>query len=183
MLETTFETLWLFLPAMVANIAPVYFAHYNWLPQLNKPLDNYKSWRNHRLLGNNKTVRGLVSGIAAGLAIGLIQFLVSSLTIFSNISLVNYSSITTAFITSNLLAFSALMGDAIASFFKRQLNITPGQSWIPFDQIDFIISALLVSAVFVSLTPLHVFLALTIIGYGSYITSHIGVTLDIKKSL
>ncbi len=181
MLKLISETIWLFLPAIVANITPVYFAHYNWLPSLNKPLDGHQTWRGYRLLGNNKTVRGLISGIIAGLLIGLMQFLTSHLTV--SISLINYSSLAVALTTGGLLAFSALAGDAIASFFKRQLNIAPGKPWIPFDQIDFVIGAFLVSILFTPLTLSHLFIALILIGSGSYLTSYIGVTLNIKKSL
>lgn len=177
------ETLWLFLPAMAANMAPVFFARYNWLASLNKPLDNYQTWRGRRLLGDNKTVRGLISGVAAGLLVGLMQFYASRLTALSGISLINYSSLIVALTAGGLLAFSALMGDAIASFFKRQLNIAPGRHWVPFDQIDFIIGAFLISVLFAPLTFMHLLVALTLIGFSSYLTSYLGVTLNIKKSL
>lgn len=183
MLKVIFETLWLFLPAIAANMAPVYFAHYNWLSALNKPLDGHRTWRDRRFLGDNKTVRGLLSGVAAGLLVGLMQFYASRLTVLSGISLINYSSLITAITFGGLLAFSALAGDAIVSFFKRQLNIAPGRPWLPFDQIDFIVSAFLISILFASLTLTHLFIALILIGCGSYLTSHIGVALNIKKSL
>jgi len=183
MLNLISETLWLFLPAITANMAPVLFARYNWLPPLNKPLDGYKIWRGRRLLGDNKTVRGLISGVVIGLLTGLIQFYASRLTALSSISLIDYSAPITVITAGGLLAFSALAGDALASFFKRQLNITPGQPWLPFDQIDFIIGAFLVGIFFAPLTLSHLVIALTLIGSGSYLTSYISVTLKIKKSL
>lgn len=183
MLKIIAETLWLFLPAIAANMTPVLFARYNWLSSLNKPLDGYQTWRGRRLLGDNKTVRGLILGITAGLLVGLIQFYASRLPVFSNISLIDYSSLIVALTTGGLLAFSALAGDAIKSFFKRQLNIAPGRPWVPFDQIDFIIGAFLISVLFASLTLAHLLTALTLIGFGSYLTSHIGIALNIKKSL
>ena len=36
----------------------------------------------------------------------------------------------------------ALVGDLIKSFFKRRLGIEPGDRFIPFDQTDFVIGAL-----------------------------------------
>jgi CDP-diglyceride synthetase len=36
-----------------------------------------------------------------------------------------------------------MTGDAVKSFFKRRLGITPGKSWFPFDQLDFVLGAIL----------------------------------------
>jgi CDP-2,3-bis-(O-geranylgeranyl)-sn-glycerol synthase len=44
-----------------------------------------------------------------------------------------------------LLGLGAMAGDAAKSFFKRRLGIAPGHPWIPFDQIDFQIGALLLA--------------------------------------
>jgi hypothetical protein len=38
--------------------------------------------------------------------------------------------------------FGAVAGDAAKSFFKRRLAIAPGSPWIPFDQLDFAVGAL-----------------------------------------
>jgi hypothetical protein len=41
------------------------------------------------------------------------------------------------------IGFCALLGDLAKSFFKRQREIPPGKSWVPFDQIDWGIGAVL----------------------------------------
>lgn len=40
-----------------------------------------------------------------------------------------------------LLGFGTLVGDAVKSFFKRQIGIAPGDSWIGPDQLDFMVGA------------------------------------------
>ena len=35
-----------------------------------------------------------------------------------------------------LFGFGGMVGDLVKSFFKRRLNIAPGKSFIPWDQID-----------------------------------------------
>ena len=41
------------------------------------------------------------------------------------------------------LCFGALIGDIIESFFKRRIGKNRGEDWIIFDQLDFIIGALI----------------------------------------
>lgn len=40
-----------------------------------------------------------------------------------------------------------MTGDAVKSFFKRQRDMPPGSSWFPFDQLDFVIGALVFASV------------------------------------
>lgn len=44
-----------------------------------------------------------------------------------------------------LLGLGAVSGDAVKSFFKRRLGIAPGRPWVPFDQLDFQVGALLLA--------------------------------------
>jgi CDP-2,3-bis-(O-geranylgeranyl)-sn-glycerol synthase len=50
------------------------------------------------------------------------------------------------------MGFGALFADAVESFFKRRAGIGPGKTWVPFDQIDYIIGGLVFVAPFVSLS-------------------------------
>lgn len=112
-----------FVPAYVANMAPVFVRH---LPLLDYPLDFGLKLRGSRVLGANKTVRGLLFGTIMGGVTGWI-LQAFSLPITWKIGL--------------LLGFAALVGDAVKSFFKRRLSIRPGATWIPFDQLDFLVFA------------------------------------------
>jgi len=156
------ETIWLLMPAALANMVPVFAARYGWLPQLNLPVDYGLAWHGRRLLGDNKTIRGFVVG-------GLTAALVGS----------SQGSV----IQGTVIGLSALLSDAAFSFIKRRLNIPPGASWIPFDQIDFVIGALVAAWFFIPLTAPHIIFSIIIFGLGSYLVSAIGVMLGIKKSL
>jgi CDP-2,3-bis-(O-geranylgeranyl)-sn-glycerol synthase len=54
-------------------------------------------------------------------------------------------------VLGGLLGFGALTGDAVESFIKRQLKINSGQSWFPFDQLDYIFGGILLSSLLVQL--------------------------------
>jgi CDP-2,3-bis-(O-geranylgeranyl)-sn-glycerol synthase len=62
-----------------------------------------------------------------------------------------------------LLASSgALTGDAVRSFFKRQMNIAPGKSWFPFDQFDYVFGGVVLTACYIQLTILQYLLLFVI---------------------
>jgi len=161
-LSNILSTLYFFLPAIAGNITPVFVTRYNLLPQLNKPLDGNLLWRSQRLLGDNKTIRGLLSGIIVAALVGFWQ---------GNLVL------------GATMGFGALWGDAIKSFFKRRFNKKPGSSWKPWDQIDFVIGATLITLPLSPQPITYYFIALVIIGFGSYVTSYLGVKTGLKKSL
>ncbi len=164
-----------FLPAGVANAGPIFA---NKIPILNKwdtPLDFGKSWRSKRIFGDHKTWRGLLFGMLLG---GLTAYLLA-VTVYkinpNSTRLVAYS-----IAGGMLLGFGALAGDAVESFFKRQLGVSPGKSWFPFDQIDYIVGGLLVSFPFFNvgvLTYLWVFVVWFCL---HLIFSYIGYLLGLK---
>jgi CDP-2,3-bis-(O-geranylgeranyl)-sn-glycerol synthase len=132
----------LFLPAAIANAAPVFA---NKIPGFNRwdtPIDVGKSYRGKRVLGDNKTWRGLCSGTIAGMLTGLAVYfiypgLVQRFEIAPLVPVLDMAIIGAA------LGFGALLGDTVESFFKRQRNVSSGSSWFPFDQTDYILGGLL----------------------------------------
>jgi CDP-2,3-bis-(O-geranylgeranyl)-sn-glycerol synthase len=146
LVTTILETVWLLLPAGAANLAPVLAARYNWLPAFNRPIDGNVTFLGKRVLGPHKTWRGLIVGIAAGALTGF--FLGSALL-------------------GAVIGAGALAGDALKSFVKRQFNIAPGKPWRPFDQIDYILGALLVASFIFPLTIAHTIVALIFFGKSS----------------
>jgi CDP-2,3-bis-(O-geranylgeranyl)-sn-glycerol synthase len=127
---------WIFLPAGIANAAPVFANKIPVLNRWNTPLDFGMSWRGKRLLGANKRFRGLAFGVVVAATVSVLQYLPD---IHYQASI---QSVTSAAFSGALLGFGALMGDAIESFFKRQRGVKPGDSWFPFDQTDYIIGGL-----------------------------------------
>lgn len=144
--------LWFYLPAGNANMAPVFASKIKWLDKLNIPIDFGATFRGKRLFGDNKTVRGFVAGyFAAWIAIVLQVWLFNNYQAMRDFSIFDYSHMN-IWLFALIFSFGALGGDAIASFFKRQLDIQPGKSWFPFDQIDWILGAVFLSLPFTSFT-------------------------------
>ncbi len=128
---------YLMLPAYFANMSPVLFKKIN---LFEYPIDFNKTLNNKPLLGKNKTFRGLIFGIIFAVVIAYAQFLLYNIEFFRSISFMNYQN---WFLVGFLLGLGALTGDLVKSFFKRRLDIEPGAKFIPFDQIDFVIGALI----------------------------------------
>jgi CDP-2,3-bis-(O-geranylgeranyl)-sn-glycerol synthase len=181
------QTLWYFLPAAVANTAPVLARYFQLLPWLNRPLDGGRQWRERPLLGRNKTIRGFVVGIACGAFIGVAQwvawyrapFLLQPIVLLPQL----YTSLFISLVWGAWLGCAALLGDALKSFLKRQLDILPGHPWKPWDQIDMVIGVLLCAQWIAPLSVTHIITAFVVIGVLSYVTSVIGVYLRLKKSV
>lgn len=144
--------LWFFTPAGLATLAPVLAAMAPGLKAWNTPIDFGRSFRGKRILGDNKTWRGVVVATALGTAWFAIQILIYQNSEFvRSFSQFDYTR-EYAILIGLGLSFGAIFGDAVSSFFKRQLEIEPGKAWIPFDQIDYIIGGLVLSLPFVLLS-------------------------------
>jgi len=151
--DTILFALWFFAPAGAANGSPVFANKVPILSKLGMPVDAGRTFRGKRIFGDHKTVRGFVVGTLAGLIIaGLQMLLYSNFSWFEGISgSVDYSN-PIVLVMGALMGFGALAGDSIKSFFKRQFSVPSGQSWFPFDQIDYIIGGILFSLPFVLLS-------------------------------
>lgn len=172
MLALIFATLWFFLPAFLANMAPVVAAYFRWLPGLARPLDGGRVVNGQRLLGDGKTIRGLVVGILSGSIGGIIQYWWYPPTGFM-----------VSLFMGAWIGFGALLGDALKSFVKRRRGIPSGTTWKPWDQIDIVIGVWLVSWWWSPLSPIQYLVALIVIGSGMYISSEVGVRLRIKQKI
>src|SRR3989344_4567788 len=125
------ELFYLMIPAYIANMVPVFARKIPW----HTPLDFGKTFRGRRIFGDHKTIRGLIVGIVAGTLLGV------------GISQLYWPFEFSPVLWSILASTGALLGDAIKSFFKRQIGIASGQSWMPFDQIDYSIGALTLGSI------------------------------------
>lgn len=172
-MDSLFNAFLFFLPAGLANAAPVLA---NKIPIWNRwdtPLDFGKSFHGQRIFGKNKTWRGLVSGvILAGLVAAVEAPLVFRVLNEDRLWFTG---------AGMLMGFGALAGDSVESFFKRQLGVKAGDSWFPFDQLDFIIGGLLVVAPFIEWYP-PLILNVFIIYFGLHlIVSYIAYRLGLKN--
>lgn len=144
--------LWFFLPAGLANASPVFANRIPLLQKLGRPIDGGKHFRGKRIFGDHKTVRGFLAGILCGSVTGVLQFIAyTNIGFVRSFSLIDYRSLAWSVLLGALLGFGALAGDAIKSFFKRQVGVASGKSWFPFDQIDYIVGGLLCSSLLIDL--------------------------------
>jgi CDP-2,3-bis-(O-geranylgeranyl)-sn-glycerol synthase len=170
-MSTYISALLLFLPAGVANAVPVLVKKIPVLDKLKAPIDGGMSFRGKRLLGANKTWRGLVSGT---LVSGFIAWL-----LYPNIS-IDTGSTLNGVALGCAIGFGALLGDAVESFFKRQKEIPSGSSWLLFDQLDYVMGALLFSLPFVRLAGIDYLLVILTYFVLHFIVSYIGYLLGLK---
>ncbi len=118
------ETLYFTMPAWLSNTFTAIFYYffivkYKILPAW--PLDFGLKFKNKRIFGDNKTFFGSLSTIFFGAIIGFFQ---------------------NSFFTGLIFGIATLLGSLLNSFIKRQLNIPPGGSFFPFDQIDYALMSL-----------------------------------------
>jgi CDP-2,3-bis-(O-geranylgeranyl)-sn-glycerol synthase len=163
--ETILFALWFFAPAGAANGSPVFANKVPILSKLGMPIDGGKTFRGKRIFGDHKTVRGFVVGTLTGLVIAGLQILLyANFSWVADISgSVDYSN-PAILLMGAMMGFGALAGDSIKSFFKRQFSVPSGQSWFPYDQVDYIIGGILFSLPFV-LLPLSTYVVITIIWF------------------
>jgi CDP-2,3-bis-(O-geranylgeranyl)-sn-glycerol synthase len=182
MFQIVFIAIWVFIPAGLANMAPVFASKIPALTFLDIPLDFGKKLRGRRVFGDNKTLRGFVAGFVFALGGVLLQRWLwehvgqpcFQCGIEGNYSIKLITS--NVLLVSLLYSFGALGGDAIESFFKRQVGKSSGSAWFPFDQLDYIVGGLLLTwpvvhysaslagTVLITFFVLHI--VSTIIGYG-----------------
>lgn len=174
--------LWFFLPAGVANAAPVFAARLPVLKKWDYPMDGRRTLRGKRMLGDNKTFRGIVFGTIIGFITFILQQnAVMHLGDFSSYILSNGYTEYPA-VLGVLLGFGALAGDALASFFKRQLGILPGNRWIPFDQLDYIIGSSICAAI-VAVLSFNIYVWAFILWFVAHLVfSYIGFRFGLKRT-
>jgi CDP-2,3-bis-(O-geranylgeranyl)-sn-glycerol synthase len=79
------------------------------------------------------------------------------------------------------MGFAALVGDSLKSFFKRRLNLRPGAPWIPFDQIDFVVAALIVLSFWIKIDWLEMAIVLALSFLADVIVNQLSYRLGIKR--
>ncbi|MFA6099008.1 MAG: CDP-archaeol synthase [Patescibacteria group bacterium] len=137
------QVIWFFFPAGAANIAA---SLSRFFPCFNYPVDFGKSFRSKRIFGDHKTWRGLIFGIIFGVLFFWLQQYLHQFDFFNKLSIISYTE--NDWNIGFLLSLGAVLGDLVKSYFKRRLNITPGKTWVPFDQIDYVVGAILFVSLF-----------------------------------
>ncbi len=172
------QILYFFIPAYMANMTPVFVKKINFL---NYPVDFGKEWDKKRILGSHKTWRGFFFGTLFGLIAFEIQRALYNEGIGKSLALINYSA--APIFLGALIAFSALLGDSIKSFFKRQLNIRPGRPWVPFDQLDFLSVSMVITAPWSDISLRDALIVLAIVLVLTMMVQYAGYKLKMKDDV
>jgi CDP-2,3-bis-(O-geranylgeranyl)-sn-glycerol synthase len=158
------ELLYLMAPAYLANMAAPFARFWRgW----NRPISE-------RWLGSHKTVVGGVAGISAALIAAFVQS-----RIHWRGSIVDYDRWT---LVGLLLGVGAIGGDMAKSFVKRRVKIAPGDRWIPADQLDFGIGALLLIAQVAGLSWIDAAVILAITFVGDILVNQVAFRLHIRDT-
>lgn len=178
MIETAITYILILLPAGVANMSPIFASKLPVLKELNQRIDFGLELRGKPLMGKNKTWRGFVSGVLAGLVtmaflVPVVDFLGFDITKDFEI---NY------LLLGGILGAGAIIGDAVESIIKRQLDIKPGQSLYFFDQTDYIIGAMLMVSPFVQLPWEFYLFSLFFWAIIHLVTTYLGFKLNLKDA-
>lgn len=174
------ETLWYILPGFIGNISPI-FATKIFKNKFSYPMDFGFKLGKQRLLGKNKTWRGLISSIIIAIIIVYIQtqLYLSGKTI--EISVIDYGKTNFVFL-GILMGAAAIFGDVLKSFFKRRLKTKPSERWIPFDQLDVPLGFSFFVYPFIQ-TPFNLIMMSFIIApILSFLTSQLGYIIKIKNT-
>ncbi|WP_122088770.1 CDP-2,3-bis-(O-geranylgeranyl)-sn-glycerol synthase [Halalkalicoccus subterraneus] len=135
-LELLIVAFWVMLPAYVPNNAAV-------LAGGGAPIDGGRTWKDRRILGDGKTWRGTLVGTLVGIGIAyLLNVLRPTAVEALGVSVPTFPLV--AMIT---LPLGAMLGDMIASFVKRRLGRNRGAPLPGVDQLDFAVSALVLTAI------------------------------------
>jgi CDP-2,3-bis-(O-geranylgeranyl)-sn-glycerol synthase len=142
--EIILQSLWLILPAYIANGCAALIGG-------GTPIDFGKKYKDgKRILGDGKTWRGLILGSLFGMIGGFGLSVAAKIITPTEYNFIGFEKLD--FLGFPLMipilfsiCFGALFGDIVKSFFKRRKGIDRGKDWVPFDQIDFILGVLFLS--------------------------------------
>lgn len=158
------QLLYFMAPAYFANMAPPFVRYWRgW----NRPI-------HARALGSHKTIMGYALGVLVAVATAAVQAMIDA-----PFALVDY-----AYWLWLGLAFGvgAMTGDSLKSYFKRLRGLPSGARWVPFDQLDFVLGALLLTAPFVELGWIDLILILTVTLLGDIAVNWVAFHLGIKTT-
>lgn len=131
-LTSLFVAFWIMIPAYVPNSAAAVFGG-------GTPMDFGKNFGDgRRIFGSGKTWRGFFGGVLSGIIFGILLIFIGDY----------FGFVIHTYLSVVLLAFGALLGDLVKSFFKRRLNKESGEEWLIADQYDLVVGSLLLVLIF-----------------------------------
>jgi len=182
LLQWLLASLWFFLPAYFANMAPVFAKWLKVGESLAKPIDAGKKISNQFILGPNKTWRGVISSLIVGAFIAKLQSLfIAKSTFLYSLNILDYERIN-PWIMGLLLGLGVTFGDLAKSFIKRRLKKKSGERFIPWDQLDLAIGGLIVVSIYF-FPPLPVWIVILVLTpFLGIMVNLLGYSLKIKEA-
>lgn len=151
-------------PAYLANMAPPFVRFWTgW----NRPI-------HVRLLGRHKTVVGFALGVGVGVLATAVQAWLGRPD--NRVDYADWPWLGLGF------GVGAMAGDSLKSLFKRRLGVAPGRPWLPFDQLDFVVGALLLVGPWARLSWRDVLVILLVTLVGDLLVNRLSFALRIKDS-
>lgn len=160
------------LPALLYFMAPAYLA--NMAPPFARYWKGWNAPIHAASLGTHKTVVGFALGVVVALVATALQARVALPG--QHLDAAHWPWWGLGF------GFGAMGGDCAKSWLKRKRGIAPGNRWIPFDQLDFVIGALALVGPFAGLDALDVALILLVSFLGDVVVNRIAYSAGIKTS-
>jgi hypothetical protein len=162
---------------------------FGWLRWLARPIDAGLVLRGRRLLGDNKTYRGLVAvalGTAAGVAV---QVVLHRFVVARDLAVIDYGR--PAVIALGLgLGAAAMLSELPNSMLKRQLGIAPGAAgggilgmfFYVLDQIDMLIGVWAVLGLAVGVTAVRVLWSVVFLFIAHQLLTFVGYQLGMRAT-
>jgi len=124
-------------------------------------------------LGDHKTIVGFSLGIVAGIVTAFLQSFVEFTRLWQPEDW---------FVVGLIMGTGAMCGDSIKSYFKRRVGIVPGERWIPADQLDFVIGALIPLSMMVPLGWSDILFILTFTFVADIAVNHASFYLGVRNT-
>jgi CDP-2,3-bis-(O-geranylgeranyl)-sn-glycerol synthase len=156
--------MYLMLPVFAANMAAP-FSRY--APYFARPISQ-------RWLGSHKTWLGVGLAILAATAVAWVQ---SRLAWRGDLM-----RGAPWLVLGPTCGLAAMLGDSSKSFIKRRLGFAAGQSWMPADQLDYVIAGLLALSWWVNFGAMDVALVLGVSFAGTVVVNQLSYRLGIKRT-
>lgn len=170
--------LYFFVPAYLANMSPVLVQP--WFRSLAVPIDAGRTFRGRRVLGDHKTWRGLLVGTIVAPIVLELQMVAYEAGYGRSLALLDYGSC--SLWLGVLMGLGTGIGDAVKSFFKRQVGIAPGASWIGFDQLDFLVGSYAFASLLFAPPLLATLACAPLVMLGSIVTTAAAACVGLKES-
>ena len=165
---------WIIFPAYAANLFPP-------VVKGKIRLDGRENMRDgRRVLGDGKTLEGMIVGIIMGTAVGALEWAVMPyLNAYGAPWGIMFPEM--SIFVGFVIAFGAVMGDMAASFIKRRLGMKRGQSAVLMDQLDFIVGAVVFAFAFTQISIYMIFIMLVVTPAIHYASCIAGYKMGVKK--